>query len=200
MEFRGINYSLLKDYDKGKYAHLKFAEKVEYLRARVEFILIEPSRAIVAKAGLKDGTPLGNLGLVLATGLCAGISAAGTYLKGRRAQKRGEDEGFFVDFIRTYMDPVLQSNNSLGTTWATWIYKEVRCGLAHAFVIENGGIEYEVQGYVEEKPYGPEINPSRFLEDFASGWQRYLGDVTKDGQGIGVGSLFEARFDQVFSD
>lgn len=199
MEFRGVDYSLLKDYDKGKYSHLSFDEKVEYLRARVRFILTDPCRAIVANAVLKDGTPLGNLGLILATAVCAGISAAGTYLKGQRAP-RGQDEQYFTDFVRAYMDPLLQKQNSMSVTWAQWLYKEVRCGLAHAFVIENGGIEYEVQTYVADKPYGPEINPSNLLEDFVRGWENYLGDVSKVGRGVGLGAFFEKRFDEVFHD
>ncbi len=199
MEFRGVDYSLLKDYDKGKYSHLLFDEKVEYLRARVQFILTEPCRAIVAKAALKDGTPLGNLGLILATAICAGISAAGTYLKGQRAPSR-QDQQYFTDFVCAYMDPVLQNPNSTRMTWAQWLYKEVRCGLAHAFVIENGGIEYEVQNYVADKPFGPEINPSNLLEDFAKGWDKYLGDVSNAGRGVGLGAPFERRFDKVFHD
>lgn len=199
MKFRGVKYTGLKDYDKGKFTHLVFSEKVEYLRQRVRFILLRPCKAIVEKAAEKDGHPLGDLGLVLATATCAGISAAGTYLSGQRAP-RGQDEAYFTNFIGTYMNPVLQGSNSLGLTWAQWIYREVRCGLAHAYVIENGGIEYEVQTYVEDKSYGPEINPGDLLSDFARGWEKYLGDVEAAGKGAGLGSLFERRFDQVFHD
>jgi len=193
----GHEYTLYKDYDRvsGKYKHLSFLGKVTYLDARVRHILIDPLRRIAPDLAQTE------LGLVFTTAICAGISAAGTYLKGRRAQPgRDKDSDFFLDFVRAYMDSGLREPEADGKTWAEWLYHDVRCGLAHNFTIMKGGIEVQVTQYVELTPNGPEMNPAHFLEDFAKGWTRYLSDVAAAGSGNGLGLLFEQRFNEVFND
>jgi hypothetical protein len=165
----GHEYTLLRDYDRGKYQYLTFKGKVAYLKDRVEFILLAPCKLAL------DTPTQSALGLVLTTAICAGISAASM---DRRIQKR-----------------ILKLNVS----WADWLYTDVRCGLAHEFTIPRGGIE-ESSKYIEEKSYGPEICPKQLLQDFASGWSRYLTDVERDGPSKGHGRLFLRRFDKVFHD
>lgn len=193
MEIDGKSYTLLLDYDRKSYKYLSFAGKVTYMRERVNLILIRPCEE-ANKTALQT-----NLGLILATAICAGISAAGTFLQGQRAP-RGQDREYFLAFVRDYMDPRLQNQSSAGISWAEWLYDSVRCGLAHSFVIEVGGIEYELSNYVLERTYGPEINPSLLLADFSDGWSKYLNAVVQDGQGKDLGALFEKRFDEVFHD
>jgi len=187
----GQDYTLLKDYDAGKYKHLTFDGKVIYLGARVERILIAPCREAMK-------TPGNDLGLILATAVCAGISAASTFYEGREVGPR-ENRQFFVAFVSRYMRLASQSAKP-GLSWVEWLYKDVRCGLAHNFTVLSGGIEYEVTSYTEVKTYGPEINPLELLQDFAEGWSKYLSDVRRDGSGKGLGEKFAARFDQVFHD
>lgn len=141
-----------------------------------------------------------DLGLVLATAVCAGISAASTFLEGRRAKRRGEDRQFFLQFVTSYMSPVLQDEIEPGLTWAEWLYTDVRCGLAHNFTIESGGVEYEAGSYTEIKSYGPEIRPPDLLEDFAQGWFRYLDEVRTSGSSKDLGTRFRKRFDEIFND
>src|SRR5690242_20737142 len=119
----GTNYTLLKDYDTGKYKYLTFVGKTTYLKERVNLIIIQPCER-ANKSALKT-----NLGLIVVTGICAGISAASTFLHGRPANKRGEDHKFFTEFVRTYMDPILQQQQSLmhRRTWTEWLYRHVRC-------------------------------------------------------------------------
>jgi hypothetical protein len=193
MDIDGVSYTLLKDYDKGKYKHLTFCGKVSYLDARVARILINPCREAM------NSESKGDLGLILATAVCAGISAASTFLHGQRAP-RGKDKQYFLKFVRRYMNPVLQNIGPSRKTWATWLYEHVRCGLAHSFAVETGGIEYEVSSYVDLKPYGPEVDPSQLLEDFARGWQAYLRDVRHGGVSSALGASFDCRFSQVFHD
>ena len=76
----GQDYTFLKDYDKGKYRHLSFGGKVTYLRERVELILLRPCRSAMSAAAVETG----GMGLVLTTAICATISAASTFLRGRR--------------------------------------------------------------------------------------------------------------------
>jgi hypothetical protein len=189
----GTKFTLFKDYDKGKFSHLSFSGKVEYLQKRVGKILIRPCREAMRSALKTD------LGLVLATAVCAGISAAGTFLKGCRA-RRGEDKQFFVEFVTQYMNLAHEKPIPAGTSWPEWLYSHVRCGLAHNFAIESGGVEYEATSYVELKPCGPEISPLELLEDFSRGLNKYFGDVRDDGEANGKGILFKNRFDEVFHD
>lgn len=193
VEIDGTRYTLFKDYDKGKFSNLSFSGKVEYLEKRVEKILINPCRKAMDTALKTD------LGLVLATAVCAGISAAGTFLQGSQA-RRGEDKQFFMEFVTQYMDLARQKSQPPGTTWPEWLYSHVRCGLAHSFTIESGGVEYEATSYVAIKPCGPEISPLELLEDLSRGLNKYFGDVRKDGESSGKGLLFKKRFDQVFHD
>ena len=194
MQIDGAEFTLLKDYDKGKFHLLSFEGKIIYLDNRVRRVLVDPCREAMRTALKTD------LGLILATAVCAGISAAGTFLRGRRAKKRGEDRLFFIDFVSEYMALTKQKPEPPGTHWAEWLYSHVRCGLAHNFAIETGGVEYEAKSYTEIKSYGPEISPLELLEDFARGWMSYLEAVRSHGKGVGLGQLFEGRFDQVFVD
>lgn len=193
MTIDGYEYTLLKDYDKGQYRHLSFDGKVTYLSARVNLILLDPLRK-TAPYLLEN-----SLGLVMTTAVCAGISAAGTYLKGQQAP-RGKDRVYFLDFVRDYMDARLQEPIVGYKIWAEWLYDDVRCGLSHAFAIKNGGIEVQVTNYLELKQCGPEIHPVEFLEDYARGWSKYLGQLRELGQGHRLGASFVKRFGEVFHD
>jgi hypothetical protein len=193
MKIDGTDYTLFIDYDRGKYGKLMFQGKVTYLEARVQRILLRPCMTSMKTILESD------LGLVVPTAICAGISAASTFLNGTEA-KRGKDKIFFLGFVKRYMNKILQDNISCGGTWADWMYTELRCGLAHSFAIEKGGVEYEIPGYVEDKRCGPEMKPSKLLDDFSGGWSRYLDDVRTDGPKKGLGQLFETRFDKIFHD
>jgi len=188
----GQDYRLLKDYDTGKYKYLTFDGKVTYLDARVKRILMAPCREAMK-------TPGNDLGLILATAMCAGISAASTFYNGREANS-GEDRKSFEGFVRQYMRLAQQKGHPEGS-WVEWLYKDVRCGLAHNFTIKSGGIKYEISpSYTEVKKYGPEINPLKLLEDFEGGWFKYLNEVRKDSPDRGLGKKFATRFGQFFRD
>lgn len=188
----GHEYTLYKDYDRGNYHLLNFGGKITYLDEHVKLILINPLDKIMPD--LLSNT----LGLIATTAICAGISAASTHLRGERTT--GQDKQTFIEFVTKYMDPRLQQQAVSGMTWAEWLYSDMRCGLAHCFTIDSGGIEVQVNKYLKIKSSGPEINPHDFLKDFSQGWNKYLAVVRKDGQGNGLGVLFEKRFAEVFHD
>ncbi len=191
-QFAGQEYKLLRDYDRGKFGYLSFEDKIDYLERRVRWILLDPC--------LKEMPNEPNsMGLILTTALCAGISAAASFLNGQRAPARKDGE-YFIQFVKGYMDPVLQDELVPGTTIAAWLYQKVRCGLAHAFTIENGGIEIGLTQYIEIKNGEPEIDPVRLAEDFARGWQAYLDQVRAGGQSSDIGQKFVRRLDEIFRD
>lgn len=192
----GWQFKLLRDEDQGNFHRLSFGGKVTYLERRVDGILISPCRVAMVDAIATD------IGLILVTAICAGISAAATFLKGTRARRGGEDEQFFADFINQYMHPVLMSPGPTGrSNWAQWLYKDVRSGLAHSFTIESGGMKLQdIGGYVKNDPRRPEIHTPTLLGDFERGWLRYLADVRSGGETSDLGQQFRRRFDEVFRD
>ncbi len=123
MLIEGKDFSLYKDYDQKEYPEfpriLSFRGKVTYLEARVELILISPCRLELERA--RDT----NMGLILATATCAGISAASTFLKGQSAP-RGKDREYFLHFIRDYMNSILVDAAAAPqgcSSWAEWLYR-----------------------------------------------------------------------------
>jgi hypothetical protein len=189
----GIDFTLLADYDAGKYRQLSFVGKTTYLHERVQKILIRPCREAMKSSVNTD------LGLILTTGICAGISTAGTFLRGRRAKRPGEDRKLFEALARKYMD-IARVAPRPRVGWVKWLYTDLRCGLAHAFTIQSCGIEFEAKGYAERKSYGLELNPVELLEGFARAVSKYLDDVRRAGPRYGLGAKFENRFDEIFQD
>src|SRR6266550_1705621 len=97
----GHDFTLYVDYDRGNFGRLDLSGKVTYMHARVERDLIQPCRLAV-----KDSDRVA-VGLLVPGLICSGISAASTFLQGRRARNR-EDGIFFKAFVRAYMNPDLQ--------------------------------------------------------------------------------------------
>ena len=73
-EIEGKSYTLLRDYDRGKFSSLSFTGKVAYMRRRVQVYLVEPCRAALSEAHEN------RLGLVVASAICAGIDAASKFM------------------------------------------------------------------------------------------------------------------------
>jgi hypothetical protein len=196
MTICGQDYKLYVDYDRGKYHYLDLPCKVTCMRARVDRDLVRPCRL-----GLRyqDRVAVGRLvpGLI-----CAGISAAGTFLDGTR----GNDRVLFVNFVRGYMHHDLQTPlvcpaDPRVTDYADWLYKYVRCGLAHGFALEWGHIENSlVIAYVGISTSGqPQINQDELVEDFAREWNRYL-DAVRAAPADPLALKFGRRFDEIFHD
>src|ERR1700680_1769539 len=190
----GQNYTLYVDYDRGKFQYLDLAGKITYMRERVDRDLIRPCRLALR---YQDRVAVGLLvpGLV-----CAGVSAAATFLNGARAL-RGHDQAVFVDFVRNYMHSDLQRpldnpTDPKVSNYADWLYRYVRCGLAHSFVLEWGHIENSHLGaYVTLSASGqPQINQDELVQDFAKGWERYL-DIVAAAPTDPLARKFEHRFD-----
>jgi hypothetical protein len=199
MEICGHEYSLYVDYDRGKFGYLDLLGKVKYIRERVDRDLIRP-----CQLALRHQHRVA-VGLLVPGLVCAGISAAATFLNGERT-RAGQHQAVFVAFIRKYMDRDLQGRlvkpgEQRVTDYADWLYLDVRCGLAHAFALEWGHIEDSRLGtYVRLADDGqPQINQDRLLADFARGWQQYL-DTVSAAPGIELSDKFVIRFDQVFHD
>ena len=114
-----IDYTLSRDEDRGKFWNLDFKGRVEYMRLRVARFLIEPCRDLLK---ISDDV---QVGLIVPTVLCAGISAASTFQQGQQAPP-GQDQNNYLTFISSHMDAALQADQGNGRTWAQWMYSQLR--------------------------------------------------------------------------
>lgn len=194
------DYTLYGDYDRGYYHLLTLAEKIVYMRARVERDLIKPCRIALRFAECI------HVGLLVPTLICSGISAAGTFQNGQKAPP-GQDRNYFVGFVHGYMSAIFQDragDPSCPTdTYADWLYRHVRCALSHGFKLGWGRIEgRQLGGHIVPHPVAgePQIDQHWLLDDFASGWRAYLSAVSAGGAGTDIAHKFEARFDELFHD
>lgn len=80
----GCDYTLYVDYDRGKYGHLDLDGKLTYIRERVCRDLISPCRFLLQS---RDCIAVG---LVVPGLVCAGFSAAATFLN--RGPSTGQDQ------------------------------------------------------------------------------------------------------------
>ena len=196
INLHGIRHSLFLDENRGKFQHLKtLDDKIKYIRTRVQLVLFGPCRAV-----LKEATT-NYLGLVVATAICAGISAAGSFMYGDLPKWRGKpvrDADRFKGFVKKYMQGPRGQMSKVA--WADWLYKSVRCGLAHGFTIEEGGIEIALNEYVRQRRDGPQMNPMRLLDDLDLAWLADLDDVRNEGPQSALGRRFLERFDAIYKD
>jgi hypothetical protein len=196
----GQKYTLYVDYDRSKFHYLDLPGKVTYMRKRVNRDLVGPCRL-----ALRHQRRLA-VGLVVPAAVCAGISAASTFLNGDRAERR-QDQTVFVNFVRQYMAPDFQRpqkhpNDPRISNFADWLYCNVRCGLSHGFDLEWGHIEsrHSLQTYLGISTMRqPQINQDQLLKDFARGWNRYLDEVAAS-PASQLAQKFERRFNAVFHD
>jgi hypothetical protein len=161
--------------------------------------LIEPCRELLK---LSDNI---QVGLIVSTVVCAGISAASTFQNGRRPIfGRETHRGFFLGFVKDYMEPILQQpasdpDNDEVKTLADWIYFGLRNGLAHCFTIEYGGVERGLAKHVVSGTGEPKVDLHLLLADFESGWNRMLDGILATPAGS-LATNFSTRFDEVFRD
>jgi hypothetical protein len=195
----GIDYTLYRDYDRGNFRHLDLDGKVAYMRARVDIALVQPCKVALTVADRV------HVGLIVATIVCAGISAGSTFQHGRQAT-RGQDRAYFATFVRDYMHPCLQGpladpNDRRVMCWSDWMYYRLRNGLAHGFVIEFGGLDRVQNAYVGAGGrFGePIMDLPTLVDDFDAGWNGMLDQILQD-PASQLANNFAMRFLQIFAD
>lgn len=196
----GIDYTLYRDYDRGNFGRLDLNGKVAYMRARVDIALVQPCKVALTVADKV------HVGLIVATTVCAGISAASTFQHGQQAPG-GQDRAYFTAFVRDYMHPCLQGplvdpTERRVASWVDWMYYRLRNGLAHAFAIEFGGLDRVQNAYVVGAGgrFGePIMDLPTLVDDFDAGWNRMLDQVLQNPVSQ-LATDFVRRFQQVFAD
>lgn len=162
-------------------------EKIEWLHKRITKIFIAPIDRFI-KSDNHD------LAIGVMTLICCAIEALGHFKNGRTDKNKfkGSDKEDFRKFISEYIPEAGIISSKL--------YKYFRSGLAHAFVIEKGGIEGEIEGlYKKErrKQVFYEVNPWKLFELLKNGTENYFKNL-KDKNRTKLRKNFKNRFDYSF--
>jgi hypothetical protein len=185
------------DYDRDKLPALTAAEQIDYFEKRVRLVAVNPLRRILATeiSPAPDSSAL----LIFGVSLCCAIEAAGKFLDGGR----GSNQQRFAAFVDRYMAPDFKMVTIGNERNVALVWKHFRNGLAHGFSVCHGGFE----GHPSE-PYFRvatvhgkqclEMNPTRFLDDFQHGFERYLADLRRAASTDPIRQDFHAVFKDVF--
>lgn len=175
----------LADYD--DLSNRSVDEKIDWLHKRVAKIFVTPVQRFISSDNH-------DLAIGVMTLICCAIEALGHFKNGRidKNKFKGSDKEDFQEFICKYTPKA--------STISDELYEHFRCGLAHAFVIEKGGIEGEIEGlYKKEKRKETfyEINPWKLFKLLENGIEKYFKDL-RDQQRTQLRENFLNRFDYSF--
>lgn len=167
-------------------------EKISWFEGRVNQILINPLEEL--RHIWQGNTNIQCLNLGVMTLLCCGIEALSTFYL-----QKGESGKKFKKFSEHYMSSDFKKTDPEGKKYSSHLWDDFRCGLAHGFSIEKGGILEETDRYIrfdDEKGLG--IDLWHFFEDFKRAFKAYINDLRKAEKGSMIVTNFLARFNQIF--
>jgi hypothetical protein len=196
-----IEFTLFYDYDQLENQNLSKLTpdgKIEWFQYRMEVVFLSPIRKLFDRQSdvhkQLNSSPYSewpwNAFITAAFSiLLNGVEALGSFLpyskKFVNESKRNRSKNYyrFREFICKYMGD--WNTNITGTSYKSSYLPEIlwdhfRNGIAHAFVIEGGGIEYDTDPTNKWKiKWGRylEIEPIRFFEDFLKGLNSFFKDV-----------------------
>jgi hypothetical protein len=129
-------------------------------------------------------TTKGAPNFMLALVLCCYTEFWGKLLNGVSNPEKGELPGFYNDFFVRLGSRYQDLHDRLGRSDTNKIYYEIRCGLAHAYLVEENakiliegghtGIDYDER----TKTYTFYIR--RYFEDFKFAVNKYIADLVSD--------------------
>jgi hypothetical protein len=188
-------FTLFWDRDRQKLRTLSYEGCVEWLRRRINAILLKPLQV------LKDRERDAFVWLAATELVCAGIEAlSGFYGNGRH----GTAKSSFCRFVHAFMhsDFSLKTKNIDGDNWTYCEHLRAyfRSGLDHGFSIEWGGLWHDgedgTHGYLRPAGDGEGIAicPRQLLADFSIATDRYFERLLQDGKNSVIGQNFQSRF------
>lgn len=192
----GMPFFLLRDHDSENLPKLTFDGKTKWLEARANRVLFEPYKLALERWEQDQ------LGLILVTGLCAGISASASFLSPDERDRRA-----FLIFVKKYMPDSLAQKPGVSMScdgsgaccWGRWLYSCVRCGLAHGFTISRGGFDLGLSQLIDDvQPFEPMVDAKLLWSEFKHGWDNYLAEVRSARESSELGKNFVKRWDELF--
>lgn len=184
----GQDFTLYYDYDRQNLSCLDADGKVEWFKRRMEFVFLEPLKALYggktpayrALNSTKSGDlPARSFVIPTFSVLLNGIEALGSFLT-----TSSKNHARFYAFIETYMkawdrslpnSPYPDLHNVKEILW-----EHFRNGIAHGFRIEGGGLGNEANSVTDGWQVVDgrfQIGPHRFFSDFLVGVGTFFKDV-----------------------
>jgi hypothetical protein len=205
-EIQGINFTGFARIDMDKLIQLDYPGRVNWLRHRLELVFLTPFRKLVALDGPDSYVWLCALSL-----LCTAIEALADFeFTGNGMQRFSAfTEKYFSNEFKSaglHLDDPKPTKFQIATTPAQHLYKYFRCGLAHSFCIEWGGILHREDGapsyLFERNPVENQrslgIVPRELVADFQEAAQRFFESALVWKQGTPAADNFNRQFAEVF--
>lgn len=188
------------DYDRDKLPSLSPEQRVDYFEKRVSLVVIRPLQRILKTEIIVHGQETSAL-LIFGVSLCCAIEATGKFRNG----SRGRNQDRFYAFLDRYMTKQFNLGDVAGMTRKQSLWSHFRNGLAHGFAVCHGGFE----GGPREKYFkvrticgyeSLEVNPTRLLNDYVRGFEKYLIDLRRAPRTSQLRIDFDVVFQKVFVD
>ena len=205
-EIQGMNFTGFARIDIDKLVQLDYAGRVNWLEHRFELVFLTPFSKLV---GL-DGQDC-YVWLCVVSLLCTAVEALADFeFTGSGIQRFSAfTEKYFGNEFKSaklHLDDPRPDKGQIATTPAQHLYKYFRCGLAHSFCIEWGGILHREDGAVsylfERNPVGNQrslgIVPRELVTDFLGAVQRFFESALAWKPGMPEADNFTRQFDEVF--
>ena len=194
------DFTLFYDYDElrdGKLSKLSVDGKIEWFRHRMKAVFLSPLRKLFDQTSdvhkqlnSPPNTEWPWSAFMTATFsiLLNGVEALGSFLPYSKTfvhehnKNRGKNYFRFRGFIQSYMpdwDVEIPGTSYQSSYLPEILWDHFRNGIAHAFVVEGGGIEFEADPTRWKIKWGRylEIGPIRFFEDFEKGVTNFFEDA-----------------------
>lgn len=175
IEGKEVTYFYDEDKRAGILGGLSAAGKIEWFKGRMLKNYLNPIIEIFWKntetskllRGKKKSKQI-NFMIAAFSVMLNGVDALGSFVRGERGSKKN-----FIAFIEKYLPAKWKSHKEM-------LYEQFRCGIAHGFLIENGGIRYGAggkKGFLKTPSGQLFIDPWRFLIDLKRGIRKYFHDL-----------------------
>ena len=169
----GMRFTLQRDYDLAQLRRLSLEGRIEWLRRRVNYVVLTPLRLMMpAKLGELLWSKDCNGVMLLVTLIALSIEALSQFafpgLQGDRFNK------FCMRFL--FSSQLKNRSDRLA-----WLWQKVRNGLVHNLAILEGGIELR-RGHrycFRRTQHGVEMDPTVFLDRFDMGCKRFFANLAK---------------------
>lgn len=186
IKIEGHDCMLFADRDRAILAKLRFRGRVRWVEQRVRAMLLRPLETLRPTNRGRTEEDVHSL-LAFATLLFDGVESFGGFYAGRRG-----DHKTFKTFVRDYMGPEYAARSAS-------LRDDFRNGLAHGFVVKNGGFEFFRGKSIRTGSGGVvEIDPDKLFRDFKRAIRAYFKAVRAGVPTSRIGSAFLSRFHQNF--
>lgn len=201
----GMQFTGFAALDAADLPRLSYAGRVDWLKYRFETFFLTPFKRFVA---LENEC---YVWLCVVNLLCTAVEALADFEFDGTGMQR------FSEFVEKYFSPDYRNaglrlddpkptRNSVAVTPAQHLYKYFRCGLAHSFCIEWGGLRHREEGvpsYLFEREPIPMqkslgIVPRELVTDFLAAVENFFEQAASWKPGTPPAMNFSRHFEEVF--